>query len=162
MKRKIFVLIICFICCALMVSFTACQEKETETTTPAEEPIVEEVHGEMKMNVQVGDHTFTATLEDNEAADELIAMMEDGPVSINMSDYSGFEKVGALGTSLTTSDSQMTASSGDIVLYNENNIVIFYGSNSWSYTKLGRIDDLTGWREALGDGDITVTFTSAE
>ena len=60
-----------------MVSFTACQEKETETTTPAEEPIVEEVHGEMKMNVQVGDHTFTATLEDNEAADELIAMMED-------------------------------------------------------------------------------------
>ena len=56
----------------------------------------------------------------------------------------------------------MTASSGDIVLYNGNNIVIFYGSNSWSYTKLGRIDDLTGWREALGDGDITVTFTSAE
>ena len=48
---------------------------------------------------------------------------------------------------------------GDIVLYNANQIVIFYGSNSWSYTRLGHIDDLTGWEEALGSEDVTVTFS---
>ena len=71
---------------------------------------------------------------------------------VQMSDYSGFEKVGPLGTSLPASNSQTTTQAGDIVLYNGNQIVIFYGSNSWSYTRLGHIDDLTGWEEALGSG----------
>ena len=79
-----------------------------------------------------------------------------------MTDYSGFEKVGALGTSLPTSNSQTTTQSGDIVLYQGNQIVIFYGSNSWSYTRLGKIDDLTGWKDALGSGDVTVTFSMEE
>ena len=110
----------------------------------------------MKMNVQVGTYTFTATLEDNDAVRELTEMMQAGPVTIHMSDYSGFEKVGPLGRSLTTSNSQTTTAAGDIVLYNGNNIVMFYGSNSWSYTRIGKIDDLTDWTAALGNGDITV------
>ena len=116
----------------------------------------------MKMNVQVGAYTFTATLEDNDAVRELTEMMQSGPVTINMSDYSGFEKVGPLGRSLTTSNSQTTTAAGDIVLYNGNNIVMFYGSNSWSYTRIGKIDDLTDWTAALGSRDITATFTLAE
>lgn len=100
----------------------------------------------MKMNVQVGASTFTATLEDNAAVDALVEMMENGPVTIQMSDYAGFEKVGALGASLPASNSQTTTQAGDIVLYQGNQIVLFYGSNSWSYTRLGKIDDLTGWR----------------
>lgn len=116
----------------------------------------------MKMNVQVGAYAFTATLEDNDAVRELLEMMQAGPVTINMSDYSGFEKVGPLGRSLTTSNSQATTTAGDIVLYNGNNIVMFYGSNSWSYTRIGKIDDLTDWAAALGSGDITATFTLAE
>ena len=116
----------------------------------------------MKMNVQVGAYTFTATLEDNDAVRELTEMMQTGPVTINMSDYSGFEKVGPLGRSLTTSNSQTTTAAGDIVLYNGNNIVMFYGSNSWSYTRIGKIDDLTDWTAALGSRDITATFTLAE
>lgn len=116
----------------------------------------------MKMNVQVGAYAFTATLEDNDAVRELLEMMQAGPVTINMSDYSGFEKVGPLGRSLTTSNSQTTTTAGDIVLYNGNNIVMFYGSNSWSYTRIGKIDDLTDWAAALGSGDITATFTLAE
>ncbi len=114
---------------------------------------------ETKMNVQVGDAIFTATLEDNAAAREFVAMMKEAPVTINMSDYSGFEKVGPLGRSLTESNSQMTTVPGDIVLYNGDQIVMFYGSNSWSYTKLGHIDDLTGWESALGSGDITAVFS---
>lgn len=119
------------------------------------------VEGEtiMNMNVQVGDALFSATLEENEAVTAFVEMMGEGPVVIRMSDYSGFEKVGPLGTSLPADNSQTTTHTGDIVLYNGNQIVIFYGSNSWSYTRLGHIDDLAGWEEALGDGDVTVTFS---
>ena len=128
----------------------------------AENGQVEEENSEMQMNVQVGGSTFTATLEENEAVDALVEMMEQGPVTIQMSDYSGFEKVGPLGTSLPTSNQQTTTQAGDIVLYQGNQIVMFYGSNSWSYTRLGHIDDLTGWEEALGSGDVTVTFSLEE
>lgn len=138
-------------------------EESDSSTAPesgdAESQQVEEENSEMQMNVQVGGSTFTATLEENEAVDALVEMMEQGPVTIQMSDYSGFEKVGPLGTSLPTSNQQTTTQAGDIVLYQGNQIVIFYGSNSWSYTRLGHIDDLTGWEEALGSGDVTVTFS---
>lgn len=119
----------------------------------------EEEVTEMKMTVQVGESTFTATLEVNAAVDALVEMMEHGPVTIQMSDYAGFEKVGALGSSLPTSNRQTTTQAGDIVLYQGDQIVMFYGSNSWSYTRLGKIDDLTGWTEALGGGDVSVTFS---
>ena len=111
------------------------------------------------MNVQVGDVVFSATLEENEAVSALVEMMRESPVVIQMSDYSGFEKVGSLRTSLPASNSQTTTQAGDIVLYNGSQIVIFYGSNSWNYTRLGRIDDLTGWEDALGSGDVTVIFS---
>ena len=111
------------------------------------------------MNVQVGNSLFTATLEKNAATDAFVKMMEQAPVTIQMSDYAGFEKVGPLGVSLPVSNSQITTQPGDIVLYSGNQIVIFYGSNSWSYTRLGKIDDLSGWQQALGSGDVTVTFS---
>ena len=116
----------------------------------------------MKMNVQIGTSVFTATLEENSAVDALVEMMEEAPVTIQMSDYAGFEKVGLLGTTLPTSNHQTITQAGDIILYQGNQIVIFYGSNSWSYTRLGRIDDLTGWADALGSGDVTVTFSTGE
>lgn len=100
-----------------------------------------------------------ATLENNAAVDAFVEMMSSAPIIIHMSDYSGFEKVGSLGTSLPVDDSQTTTHAGDIVLYNGNQIVIFYGSNSWSYTRLGKIDDLSGWEDALGSGDVMVTFS---
>ncbi|MCD8154900.1 MAG: hypothetical protein LUF78_09495 [Clostridiales bacterium] len=126
-------------------------ESETDDLTQEEET--------MKMNVQVETSTFTATLESNEAVNALIEMMESGSVTIRMSDYAGFEKVGALGTSLPANDRQTTTQAGDIVLYNSNQIVIFYGSNSWAHTRLGHIDDLTGWEDALGSSDVEVTFS---
>ena len=145
-------------------------KQQTETVEDTDEPAQPqqtapdvqssaEEDTEMKMNVQVGGAVFSATLENNEAVSELVAMMQESPVVIEMSDYSGFEKVGSLGRRLTASNSQTTTHAGDIVLYNGNQIVIFYGSNSWSYTRLGHIDDLTGWEDALGSGDVTVTFS---
>lgn len=136
-----------------------------EADTSADETQITENNEEeevIKMNVQVGGRIFTATLEDNRAVDALAEMMENAPVTIEMNDYAGFEKVGSLGQNLPANNSQTTAQPGDIVLYQGNQIVIFYGSNSWSYTRLGRIDDLTGWEDALGSGDVTVTFSLDE
>lgn len=118
-----------------------------------------EESSQMKMIVQVGGSTFTAILEENEGVDALVEMLEQDPLTIQMRDYSGFEKVGPFGTDLPASNRQITVQSGDIVLYQGDQIVMFYGSNSWSYTRLGHIDDLTGWEEALGSGDVTVTFS---
>lgn len=133
-------------------------------TSPAEEETISdnEEGSAMKMNVQVGSAAFTATLEKNAAVDALVEMMQEAPVTIQMSDYAGFEKVGALGTSLPTSNRQTTTRPGDIVLYQGDQIVMFYGTNSWSYTRLGHIDDLTGWADALGSGNVTATFTLAD
>ena len=113
----------------------------------------------MKMKIEVNGSLFTATLADNAASDALADWVEEGPVTLELSDYAGFEKVGPLGRSLPASDSQTTTHAGDIVLYQGDQIVLFYGSNSWSYTRLGRIDDLTGWEDALGGGDVTITLS---
>ena len=151
---------------------TALQEENKTEPQQASEPAADDNQSEnkeetgeqteMKMNVQIGNYNFTATLEDNAAVKELVNMMKEGPVTIGMDDYSGFEKVGPLGRSLTTSNNQTTTNAGDIVLYNGNSIVMFYGSNSWSYTRIGKIDDLTDWSKALGSGSITAVFTLAE
>lgn len=126
---------------------------QPDTNSDTEENMVK------KMTLQIGNSSFTATLENNPAVDAFVEMMNDSPIIIQMNDYSGFEKVGSLGTNLPADDKQTTTHVGDIVLYNGNQIVIFYGSNSWSYTRLGKIDDLSGWEDALGSGDITVTFS---
>ena len=132
-------------------------ENENRIETETQEQLLQEEVTEMK--VEVNGYTFHATLEKNDAVTELVEMMREQPVVINMSDYSGFEKVGSLGTMLPSSNSQTTTKAGDIVLYNGNQIVVFYGSNSWSYTRIGHITDLTGWQEALGAGDVTITFS---
>ena len=138
---------------------------QTDSPDPETENLETEWETEdisMKMNVQIGNTSFTATLEDNAATSELIEMMREAPITISMNDYSGFEKVGPLGRSLTTDNHQTTTCAGDIVLYSGNQIVMFYGSNSWSYTRIGKIDDLTGWEDALGSGSITAVFSLVE
>ncbi len=154
--------------CVLLLSACAARENtdipasEDSNTDTSENTNTQEEETKMKMNVQIGDYTFTATLEQNQAVNEFVEMMKEGPVIIEMSDYSGFEKVGPLGKELTTDNHQTTTTEGDIVLYSGNQIVIFYGSNSWSYTRIGKIDDLTNWKTALGSGDVTAVFTVAE
>ena len=113
----------------------------------------------MNLNVQIGEYTFIADLENNKAVEELIDMLKEGPIRLKLNDYGGFEKVGPLGKTLTRNDRQMTTYPGDIVLYQGNQIVMFYGSNSWNYTKIGHVSDLADWNEALGDGDIEVIIS---
>ncbi len=143
-------------------SSTQDTQSEPGETVTTENKTETEAKTAMKMNVQIGDRTFSATLEDNDAVRELVGMMKESPVTLELRDYSGFEKVGPLGRSLSTDDRQTTTVAGDIVLYNGDQIVLFYGSNSWSYTRVGHIDDLTGWADALGSGGVTAVFTLAE
>ncbi len=130
-------------------------EKETSDEESEEEAIVQQ----NTFYVSVGEKVFSATFADNSGAQALKELLADGDITIRMSDYGGFEKVGSLGQSLPTENSQTTTQAGDIVLYQGSQIVIFYGSNSWSYTRLGKIDGLAGWQEALGNGDVAVTLS---
>lgn len=162
--------ILSILCCLLFTCLLAsCERRKEDSLTIQSQPIPQTIETESdseeteetmtKMKVQIGETAFTATLESNKAAEEFIHFMQEAPVVISMKEYSGFEKVGELFMRLTADNRQMTTQSGDIVLYNGNQIVIFYGSNSWSYTKLGKIDNLDGWEEALGSGDIQVEFS---
>ena len=109
--------------------------------------------------VIIAGSAFEATFADNTGAKALEDLLARGAVTIEMSDYGGFEKVGSLGQYLPRDDRQTTTQRGDIVLYQGKQIVLFYGSNSWSYTRLGKINDLTGLAEALGNGDISITLS---
>ncbi len=134
--------------------------ENTPTTTENVSTTSESSTKEKQFILKIGDKKVNVAWEDNASVAALREMAVKNPVSINMSMYGGFEQVGALGTSLPRSDEQMTTSSGDIVLYSGNQIVVFYGSNSWSYTKLGHITDVdsTGMKELLGSGNVTITL----
>ena len=164
--------ILYFIVLVLIITgITACASENHSTIEQPTTSITSENTGEQEvqneqsqdeipqMKIQVGEYIFYASLENNTSVDALIQMMKETPIVINMRDYSGFEKVGALGTTLPDSNSQITTQAGDIVLYNHDQIVVFYGSNSWSYTKIGHVNDLTDWEKALGNGDVEITFS---
>jgi hypothetical protein len=114
----------------------ACCSKESEMT--AQDTL------DYKMNITIYGQTKSVTLVDNAATKTLIEKLQQGPVTVTLNSSGGFEIWGALGFSLPTSNQQITAQPGDVILYNGSNICIFYGSNSWSYTRLGKIDGLTG------------------
>ena len=117
-----------------------------------------------KIYITIDGQTQSATLVDNDATRELVAALQDAPITVTLND-NDFEIWGSLGKSLTTKNEQMTAQPGDIVLYNGSNICIFYESNSWSYTRLGHIDGLSEneLRTFLkaGESNISVTLSLA-
>ena len=114
----------------------------------------------MRMSIDGTD--VTVEWEDNQAVADLQALVDDAPLTVNLSMYGGFEQVGPLGTYLTSSDVQTTTKAGDIVLYAGNQIVVFYGSNSWAYTRLGHITSQSaeGMTELLSHGDVSITIAS--
>ena len=117
-----------------------------------------ESNKEQNMVMKIGDTSVDVTWEDNDSIKELNKLAESG-LSISMSMYGGFEQVGSIGQSITRNDVQMTTQSGDIVLYSGNQLVVFYGSNSWSYTKLGKINlSQKELEKLLGNGDVTITL----
>jgi len=143
-------------------------EEPVEQSVKAESKKVEtnevELMNNRKIKIQIENTELTATLEDNESVDALLELMKDGPVTIDFSGYGGFEQVGQIGTNLPRNDVQITTSAGDIVLYSGNQMVLFYGSNSWAYTRLGKIDDVSAseLESILGNGDISAELSLYE
>lgn len=140
---------------------TAASNREVQTEIPLTESAgenAEQEATEMKMKIQVGDTVFTATLAENSSVDALKEMMADGPLTLNMSDYAGMEKSADLGVTLPQNNEKMNTQAGDIILYQGRTFVIYYNTNSWSLTPIGKIDNVDAGelREALGTGDVTV------
>ena len=140
----------------LLCALTLCL---TGLSAPAEDATVEE--GGSAMQMRIGKTPVTVAWEDNASVEALKALAAE-ELTIEMSMYGGFEQVGAIGKSLPRSDAQTTTTSGDIVLYSGNQLVVFYGSNSWAYTRLGHITDQTPeqMKELLGNGDVTITLST--
>ena len=113
------------------------------------------------MNIKIGDKVLTATLVENASVDALKVALSEGPITVNMHDYGNVEKVGSLGMDLPRTDEQITTEPGDLILYQGNAFVIYYAPNSWNFTRLGKIDNVTSeeLREILGAGDVTITLS---
>lgn len=128
-----------------------------------EEQPEKEIPMPAQINISISGTTLPVNIEDNAATRALVEALRKSSITYTARDYGGFEKVGALGRSLPASDSQITTHAGDVILYSGNQIVLFYGSNSWSYTRLGKIgfstlDELKSFLKA-GGGDVTVTLS---
>lgn len=136
------------------------------STTVAEQTVAEsteesEKNNMNKLQIQVNGHTLNAALADNTSAKALVGLLEEEPLTLELSDYGNFEKVGSLPKSLPRNDEQITTEPGDIILYLGNQLTIYYDVNTWNFTRLGKIDDVTQaeLKEILGSGDVTVTLS---
>lgn len=109
-------------------------------------------------------HKLTATLANNSSATAFYKLLQKAPLTIKLNEYGGFEKVGSIGSSLPRNDKQIATTAGDIMLYQGNQITIFYNNNSWSYTRLGKVNGVTQTelKQILGKGDVTAVFEITE
>ena len=153
-----------------LVSLTACADhaedspsvSQTQSEQEASASLEKPLEGNLQM--RIADTAVRVEWEDNEAVSALRELVKDEPLTVQMSMYGGFEQVGPLGRSLPANDTQIMTEAGDIVLYSGDQIVVFYGSNSWAYTRLGHIMDKTTdeMKTLLGNGDVTITVSQGD
>ena len=149
----------------MLLALLSCTKGEQPLQTPEKQVEIKEQEQKMtdKIQLTISGTTLPVLIEDNVATRALVSALRESSITYTARDYGGFEKVGALGRSLPTSDTDITTQAGDVILYNGDNIVLFYGSNSWSYTRLGKIqykslDELKSFLKA-GGGTISVTLS---
>ena len=113
------------------------------------------------MNLKVNNSTMKVKLSDNAATKALVERLKEGTITYNAYDYGGFEKVGALGFSLPSNDTYITTEPGDIMLYTSNQLCIFFDSNSWEYSPIGKIEGMTKQqlKDAFGTGEVSITLS---
>ena len=151
MKKFLLALILAV---AMIFVFAACTDSNGD---PAETEETSEMY------LTINDNKIKVTLAENSSVSALVEILKKGDIVYTASDYGGFEKVGTLGHTLPTNDTQITTQAGDVILYSGNQIVLFYGSNSWSYTRLGKIEgySVSELRSLLcaGEGNVQVTIS---
>lgn len=154
--KNIIAIMLClaFVCCA-----GGCEKETAQSTEPSTETEGQEEEA-VTMKLYINDTEVPVVWENNAAVEALAAEAGKGDIVVKMSMYGGNEQFGPLGKSYPASNRQVTTSNGDIVLFNNDQIVVFYGSNTWSYTRLGKMalpeDEVT---ELLSNGDITLRLT---
>lgn len=133
---------------AVLLPITAC--------TKPEEP----VRSVPTLAIEVNGRTFYAAITDNASAKAFVEKLSSGAIEVNMHDYGSFEKVGQLPWKLPRSDESITTEPGDVILYQGDQITIYYDQNTWNFTRLAKIGNVTreALLDALGDGDVNVTF----
>ena len=173
--------------CILLICFSACGggntapakdttyqtevtfQKNDEQTAPETAAVPTEIlFGETEENpimktltMKIDGEKVAVDWEENESVAALTELVKDKPLTVQTSMYGGFEQVGSIGTSLPRNDAQTTTQAGDIVLYSGNQIVVFYGTNSWAYTRLGHITDKTAaqMKDLLGNENVTIVIS---
>ena len=145
---------------AVLVLAISCATGAGRTSTKG----VSDMRIEISVTSDTGAHSLTATLADNKSAEAFYSLLQKDAVTVKMHDYGSFEKVGPLGTTLPRSDRQITTSAGDIILYQGNQITIYYDTNSWNFTRLGKVDGVTQaeLKKILGKGNVTAVFSVME
>lgn len=113
------------------------------------------------MYILIGEHILPVKTADNSSAEALLALLQDGNITVDAHDYGNFEKVGALGVNLPTNDERITTQPGDVILYQGNQITVYYDTNSWNFTRLGKVQGVTDdeLKAILGDGDVTMVLS---
>ena len=142
---------------------TNSSKTENVTGTSIQEQATEKIKEENidMIKIKVNNNVLEVKLEDNEATKSLAERLKTGDIKVNANEYGGFEKVGNLGFNLPRNDKSITTSAGDIVLYQGNQISLFYNSNSWSYTKLGKVQNVSEaeLKNILGSRDVTLILS---
>lgn len=149
----------------VLLALLSCAKASAPVTVRqnTEEEPKEESNMPDKIQITIDGTTLPIVLVKNAATEALVSALREAPITYTASDYGGFEKVGALGLSLPATDTHITTEAGDVILYSGNQIVLFYGSNSWSYTRIGKMEyeSLDALRSFLkaGEGNIRVTLS---
>ena len=159
--------LISFLIAAVLFTTTACaagnKEVSTGSTTDNTKGVLP-----MKLNIQIDNgtskHNLTATLYDNSSSRALVELLQKGAVTIDMHDFSNFEKVGDLPVTLPRNDTPTNTDAGDLILYLGKRFVIYYDKNSWDFTPLGKVDGVTKaeLKKILGEGNVTAVLTYSE
>lgn len=135
--------------CCLMTALLSIAQASAET-----------LKEENKMYLQIGDRILTVQMAENSSVEALRALLSDGPLTLEMTDYASMEKGASLPETLPENNEPMNTVPGDVILFQGRTFVIYYSTNSWSLTPLGKVQDVTAeeLRELLGDGDVSVTL----
>ncbi len=155
------------LCIVLILSMVACGKLSSDetvntldtTSVVSDSESVQDNSEEDNMKLFINDVEIPVIWEENDSVSEIVEEAAKGDIVISMSMYGGNEQVGSLGKRYSSNDKQTTTHNGDIVLYNSSNLVVFYDSNSWGYTRLGKID-LSEQKvtDLLSNGDVTITI----
>lgn len=150
-------IIIIFVCMTIAAVLTGCGSTEDAKTTKEE---TENGKGKTEMVLYIDGKKADVIWEENDSVEELKKLAAEEEITISMSRYSNNEQVGDIGRTITSNDKRTTTKSGDIVLYSSDQMVIFYGSNTWAYTRLGKIinPDSKELAEILSSADVNVTL----